>query len=84
MLILISKYVSSLYKSLSVSLLCTDFHLFDHYADHQMGTAVKVIKSLMHNTVVYIYLHSYKINILICNSKTYSVSKETIMHIQKP
>ena len=24
---------------------------------------------LMHNTVVYMYLHSYKINILICNSK---------------
>ena len=54
--------------------------MFDYYADHQMGTAVKVLRSLMHNTVVYIYLHSYKINILICNSKTCWMSKETLMH----
>ena len=27
------------------------------------------IVTLMHNTVVYMYLHSYKINILIYNSK---------------
>ena len=42
--------------------------MFDHYADHHMGTAVKVLRSLMHNTFVYIYLQSYKINILICDS----------------
>ena len=69
-------------------------NMFDHFANHHLYdqlcglpsawswckyyTAVKVI--LMHNTVVYMYLHSYKINILICNSKIYWISKETIMH----
>ena len=52
----------------------------DHYADHHMGTAIKVVRSLMHNTVVYIYVHSYKINILICNSIICWISKETLMH----
>ena len=52
----------------------------DHYADHHMGTAIKVLRSLMHNTVVYIYLHSYKINILIYDTKICWISKETLMH----
>ena len=34
----------------------------------------------MHNTVVYIYLHLFKINILICDSKICWISKETLMH----
>ena len=51
----------------------------DHYADHHMGTAIKVLRSLMHSTVVYIYLHSYKINILICDTKICWISKETLM-----
>ena len=37
-----------------------DYHLPDHYGN--MGTAVKVLRSLMHNVVVYIYPHS-------CDSK---------------
>ena len=41
---------------------CADYHLPDHNANI-IQPAVKVI--LMHNTVVYMYLHSYKINILI-------------------
>ena len=41
---------------------CADYHLPDHHANI-IQTAVKVI--LMYNTVVYMYLHSYKINILI-------------------
>ena len=45
-----------------------------------MGTAIKVLRSLIHNTVVYIYLHSYKINILICDTKICWISKETLMH----
>ena len=52
----------------------------DHDADYHMGTAIKVLRSLMHNTVVYIYLHSYKINILICDTKICWISKETLMH----
>ena len=52
----------------------------DHYADHHMGTAIKVLRSHMHNTVVDIYLHSCKINILICNSIICWISKEMLMH----
>ena len=50
--------------------------IFSHCADHHMSYVV----ILMHNTVVYIYVHSYKINILICNSKICWISKETLMH----
>ena len=44
---------------------CADYHLPDH--DANIIQLSKVI--LMHNTVVYMYLHSYKMNILIYNSK---------------
>ena len=54
--------------------------MFHQYADHHISTTVKVLRSLMHNTVVYIYLHPYKINILICNSIMCWISKETLMH----
>ena len=48
----------------------------DHYADHHMGTAIKVLRSLMHNTVfTFISIHT-KINIL----KICWISKETLMH----
>ena len=52
--------------------------MFDHCADHHMSKSYVVI--LMHKTVVYIYLHSYKINILICDSKICWILKETLMH----
>ena len=51
-----------------------DHNQFDHCADHHMLKSYVVI--LMHNTVVYIYLHSYK----IYYSKICWVSKETLMH----
>ena len=60
----------SLCKSSSVWSLCRSPY----------GYSCQVLKSLIHNTVMYMYLHSYKINILICNSKIYWISKETIIH----
>ena len=33
----------------------------------------------MHNTFVYMYLHSYKIDVLIDNPKIYQYQKETFM-----
>ena len=33
-----------------------DHHLLDHYAN--VGTAIKVLRSLMHNDIVYIHLIS--------------------------
>ena len=48
----------------------------DHYGNHHMGTAIKVLRSLMHNTVfTSISIHT-KINIL----KICWISKETLMH----
>ena len=49
---------------------CKDHYLPDHYAN--MGTVVKVLRSLMHNVVVDIYLHS-------CDSTMCWISKETLM-----
>ena len=51
-----------------------DQHLFDHCAnqhlsDHDANIIQLSKVTLMHNTFVYMYLHSYKINILIDNSE---------------
>ena len=58
------------------SVIPTPIVVSDHYADHHMGTAIKVLRSLMHNTVFTSISIRTKINILeIC-----WVSKETLMH----
>ena len=55
-----------------------DHNLFDHCADHHMLKSYVVI--LIHNTVVYIYLHSYKLIFLFVILEICWVSKETLMH----
>ena len=52
-----------------------DYHLPDHHVNIMQLSKV----TLMHNTFVYMYLHSYKINILIDNSKYTQYQKETFM-----
>ena len=55
-----------------------DHNLFDNCADHHMLKSYVVI--LIHNTVVYIYLHSYKLIFLFVILEICWVSKETLMH----
>ena len=81
--------ISTLIPTLNIPIYKFKISKYDHYANHYLMiimqitiwvhlSSSKVI--LRHNTVVYMYLHSYKINILICNSKYTEYQKKTIIH----
>ena len=55
---------------------CADYHLPDHHVNIIQLSKV----TLMHNTFVYMYLHSYKIHILIDNSKYTNIKRN--LHVK--